>query len=382
MKKKSYIFLMLGVLLFLFSCGSDTKGQLESVQSGPKEITWNIGPQDLEVFSTLEESNVSGIRNEVQKIRNKSNSQSINYILDSILASDSMITKINALIEEVEGITSGTEDLNNERMIKVLDFYNDNSKEMHSLLKTYIDNFEKSYKANEIVRFSTELTEGQVAILYPDHFKTLSGMVKVMGAQITLMSAYNLENNSDFITFKTNYNNYVKNDKLVPFVNYLKGDFKNSSIFNRNITQQVTALNYMKSGIKELEVSLRAIPTYTLEEEKSKNILALNDGDRNTILFIVDSLSTFLKDNGGTIKVGDTSYTMNLNKLYQLDIKNLVNELLTGTDGLITTVALDAKIKENINNSTFQGVFPNKIPQNMIKENVSLSTSLNFKKAN
>jgi hypothetical protein len=88
------------------------------------------------------------------------------------------------------------------------------------------------------------------------------------------------------------------------------------------------------------------------------------------------------KDNGGTIKVGDTSYTMNLNKLYQLDIKNLVNELLTGTEGLSTTEALDAKIKENINNSTFQGVFPNKIPQNMIKENVSLSTSLNFKKAN
>lgn len=382
MKKNSYIYLMLGVLLFLFSCGSGTKEQLESVQSGPKEIIWNIGPEDLEELSKMEESNISGIRNEVQKIRNKSNSQSINYILDSLLDSDDMIGDINDLIEEVEGMASGTEELDNEKMIKILDFYNNNSTEIHSLLKTYIDNFEKAYKANEIVRLSTELTEGQVAILYPDHFKTLSGMIKVMGAQITLMSAYNLENNSDFTTFKTNYNNYVTSDNLVPFVSYLKGNFKNSNIFNRNITPQATALNYMKNGIKELEVSLRAIPTYTEKEEKSKNILALNNGDRNTALFVVDSLSTFLKDNGGTIEIGDKSYTMNLNKLYQLDIKNLVNELLTGTEGLNTTEALDAKIKENINNSTFQGVFPDKIPQNLIKKDVSLSTSLNFKKAN
>lgn len=366
MKRRFLNCLFILVLIFLVSCGNDSKEQMEAVQTGPKEIVWNIDAEDIKPLSTLEKNDYNSALKIISSIRNKSNSQSINYLLDSLIASKDMVIDIIALSKKIAEMPSSTSDDNYNETMEILDFYNKNSDKLDSLIKTYIENSEKSYKANEIVKLKPELTEGDIAIIYPDHFKTISGFMKVIGAQMTLISSYNVEDKLAFGKFLEENDKYTNSKDLVIFVKYLKEDFKNSSLFNKNIAKQALALNYMKKGIKELEVSLRAIPVFTTEEERLKNVFAINDGDRNTATYVVDALSSFLKDNGGTLKIGENSYTANLNKLYQLDLKNLIDEFLKETDEMVTSDSLRVKIKENISKSTFQGLFPNKIPQDLL----------------
>ena len=380
------------MLLVLVSCRepiSKVKENLESVQTGPKEILWNIGSEDIEPLPKLNDGNFDVFRYDYEKafetiknIRNKSNSQSINYILDSIIESEDIVLDLKNF-----KFTSDTTVIENN--LELLDFYNKNSSKLDTLVKHYIENTEKSYKSNEIVRLKPEITGDKIAILYPDHFKTISGLMKVLGAQITLITSYSLENRDEFrklLEAKDAYDdsniNYEDPKDLASFVNYLKTDFRNGSLFNKNLVKQANALTYMKNGVKELEFSLRAIPVFTTEEEKLKNILALKDEHRNSATYVVEALSNLLKDGGGIVELevkkeidvnGETqievkkeSYTVNLNKLYQLDIKDLVQEFLAGTDGISDSIALQKKIDENIDNSTIQGLFPNKKPKETI----------------
>lgn len=58
MRRRVLNYLFILVLIFLVSCGNDSKEQMETVQTGPKEIVWNIGPEDIKPLSTLEKMTI------------------------------------------------------------------------------------------------------------------------------------------------------------------------------------------------------------------------------------------------------------------------------------------------------------------------------------
>ncbi len=191
----------------------------------------------------------------------------------------------------------------------------------------------------------------------------MSGAFKVYLAQLTLLSSYKFTNDADFNEF-AEFVNGMSNEGLID-VAFLRDRFKDLDVLNVNPTLQAKALKYMQEGMAELVSASKEMPVRNPEIAlKNQNILTIDSTDKTTIITEIGKVNSLLTGAyvGVEDSVGKTIWVkVNMTKLYSLDIKAIVAELVSGTENK-TETEIKAQLTTNINNSTFGGILPNKLP--------------------
>lgn len=341
-----------------------TKLPVKTFTDIPK--VWNITKTDLDVKPTsIKETYAT-----MTALREKSNSPAMNCLFKAILDTQPLESALRQQI--VNGLNGYVPVGQDYRTYEYAKYVFDTPSEIYDVvtntglvaLDKIAENLEKAYLLNETVTLDkTNLTDGYTVEVTPTHFKAMSGAFKVYLAQLTLLSSYKFTNDADFNEF-AEFVNGMSNEGLID-VAFLRDRFKDLDVLNVNPTLQAKALKYMQEGMAELVSASKEMPVRNPEIAlKNQNILTIDSTDKTTIITEIGKVNSLLT--GAYVGVEDSVgkiiwVKVNMTKLYSLDIKAIVAELVSGTENK-TETEIKAQLTTNINNSTFGGILPNKLP--------------------
>lgn len=343
-----------------------TKLPVKTFTAVAEQKVWNITKADLNVSPT----SISQTYSIMSGLKAKSNSPAMNYLFQAILDTQPLESALREQI--VNGLNGYVPVGQDYRTYEYAKYVFDTPSEIYDVvtntglvaLDKIAENLEKAYLLNETVTLDkTNLTDGYTVVVTPTHFKAMSGAFKVYLAQLTLLSSYKFTNDADFNEF-AEFVNGMSNEGLID-VAFLRDRFKDLDVLNVNPTLQAKALKYMQEGMAELVSASKEMPVRNPEIAlKNQNILTIDSTDKTTIITEIGKVNSLLTGAyvGVEDSVGKTIWVkVNMTKLYSLDIKAIVAELVSGTEGK-TDAEIKAQLTANINNSTFGGILPNKLP--------------------
>lgn len=336
---------------------------------------WNLTSTD---FSNANTSNITALYASMTTLKAKSNSTAMNYLFQAIIDTKPIESALRDDIADGLGANLPvglTEDEIYEYADQVFDSPSKIYKVVTARGLTALDvissNLQKAYETNETVTFDkVNLTNGYNVILTPAHFKAMSGAFKVYIAQLYLLSSYKFENDDDLNRFASFIKETSKTNTLD--IDFIRKTFPTLEVLDVNTTYQTKALKYMQEGTAELLSAANTLPiTSAMIALKSKvNVLSISTEDKTELLKYLTLADKLMTSGGTTVEITVDGITTNikvdLTKLYTLDIKALVSELLDGTEGKYGTEAVKI-IENNITDSTYRGIFPNKIPSALLK---------------
>lgn len=337
---------------------------------------WNLTSDS---FSAYNPQTIQELYTAMAELKAESNSTAMDYLFQAIIDTQPIEAGLREDIANALG-SNLPQGLTEEQMYDYADdAFNSPAKVYGAVtsrglvaLGVIAQNLENAYKANETVILNkTTLTNGYNVILTPAHFKAMSGAFKAYIAQLYLISSYKFANDADLARFVTFIEETVANDGVIDLAK-VQTEFLALEVLDADTALQSKALTYMQEGTSELLAAAKELPTElsTTPALARANMLALPIEKKAELVEALELTNDLMTEGGTTVVVNqygvDYNVTLDLSKLYTLDIKALVSELLDGTQGLYGTEA-KLIIEGNVDNSTFGGIFPNKIPAALLQ---------------